>query len=150
VKVTCKEWAGPLRINRKTIVNRSTRLGRNVNSNGFVVAGHGPVTIGDNFHCGTDCLFITQNHKYDDGNAIPYDTEEYDYKPIVIEDNVWLGSRVVVVGQVRIGEGAIVQAGSVVVKDVEKCGIVGGNPARQFKTRNIDHYVALKAAGKFC
>src|SRR5690606_19187142 len=47
----------------------------------------------------------------------PYD-DTYLVRDIVIEDNVWLGSRVIVLGGVRIGEGAIVQAGAVVVKDV--------------------------------
>jgi len=52
-------------------------------------------------------------------------------------------------GGVRIGEGAIVQAGSVVVHDIPKCAIVGGNPAKVFKYRNKVHYYELKKAGRF-
>jgi acetyltransferase-like isoleucine patch superfamily enzyme len=50
---------------------------------------------------------------------------------------------------VRIGEGAIIQAGSTVVKDIEKYGIAGGHPAKVFKYRDIDHYEKLKKEGKF-
>ncbi len=50
-------------------------------------------------------------------------------KPIVIEDNVWIGMNALVLKGVTIGEGAIVAAGSVVTKDVPPFTVVGGNPA---------------------
>ena len=115
----------------------------------MVIAGGGKVVIGDNFHSGIECRMVSQLHKYDDGDAIPYDTKEYILRDITIEDNVWLGDRVMVLGGVRIGEGAIIQAGSVVVTDIPKYAIAGGHPAKVFKQRNIEHYEKLKAAGKF-
>ena len=63
--------------------------------------------------------------------------------------SIQLGNRVIVLPGVRIGEGAIIQAGSVVVKDVEKYAIAGGHPAKVFKYRDIDHYEKLKKEGKF-
>jgi acetyltransferase-like isoleucine patch superfamily enzyme len=93
---------------------------------------------------------ITQNHKYDGGDAIPYDTKEYVLKDIVIENNVWLGDRVIVLGGLTIGEGAIIQAGSVVVSSIPKCAIAGGHPARVFSSRNLDHYERCKFEGLFC
>ena len=68
---------------------------------------------------------------------------------ITIEDNVWLGDCVLIVGNVVIGEGSICAAGAVVTKDIPKCAIVGGNPARIIKYRDIKHYYNLKAKGKF-
>lgn len=93
-------------------------------------------------------MMITQIHNYDHGKKVPYD-DTYIYKDITIEDNVWLGSRVIVLGGVTIGEGAIIQAGSVVVKNIPKYAIAGGHPATVFKYRDIDHYERLKAEGKF-
>ena len=52
-------------------------------------------------------------------------------------------------GGVTIGEGAIIQAGSVVVSDIPKYAIAGGHPAKVFKYRDIDHYERLKAEAKF-
>ena len=50
--------------------------------------------------------------------------------PITIENDVWLGTGVVVLPNVSIGEGAVVGANSVVSKDVRPYTIVGGSPAR--------------------
>tara|TARA_R110002050_G_scaffold200591_1_gene335574 strand:+ start:127448 stop:127813 length:366 start_codon:yes stop_codon:yes gene_type:complete len=121
-----------------------------VNFNGMTIRGNGQVTIGDNFHSGKEILFVNSYHKYDDGNAIPYDTKITISKNITIENNVWLGDRVTILGGVTIGEGAIIQAGAVVVSNIEKYGIAGGNPAKVFKTRDISHYEKLKLEGRFC
>jgi acetyltransferase-like isoleucine patch superfamily enzyme len=51
-------------------------------------------------------------------------------KPIKICNNAWIGMRCIILKGVTIGEGAIVAAGSVVVKDVPAWTIVGGNPAK--------------------
>lgn len=123
-------------------------LGNNCNFNGMNIQGLGTTIIGDNFHSGIECLIINQNHDYDDGEAIPYGTN-YHLKTVKIGDNVWLGNRVTIVGDVVIGEGAIAAAGSVIVKDVPPFAIVGGNPARIIKYRNIDHYNRLKREKKF-
>ena len=92
-------------------------------------------------------MIITQNHNYE-GDSIPYD-KTYIKKTVTIGDCVWFGHRVMVVGNVNIGEGAIIAAGAVVVKDVPTLAIVGGNPARVLKYRDSDHYYKLKAEGKF-
>jgi len=137
-----------LKVNGKSSVNYQTYLGSNVNFNGMKIQGGGKVIIGDNFHSGQECLMITQTHNYDNGKKIPYDNT-YIYKNIVIEENVWLGNRVIILGGITIGEGAIIQAGSVVVSDIPKYGIAGGHPAKVFKYRDIEHYKNLKAKGLF-
>ena len=148
VKSQAKKCGVGLKVNALTKVNSNTVLGRNVNFNGLIINGLGEVKIGDNFHCGTDCLLITDFHNYDGGTSIPYDST-YIRKSIIIEDNVWLGSRVIILGGVTIGEGAIIQAGSVVVKDIPKYGIAGGHPAKVFRNRDVEHYEKLKKEGKF-
>lgn len=146
VKIKAKNYKKVI-ANRFTIVNKNTVLGKNVNFNGLVIYGNGNVTIGDNFHSGRDIVIFTRFHNYN-GKKIPYD-ETYLLKDVVIEDNVWIGGRVSIVGNVRIGEGSIIQAGSVVVKDVPKLSIVGGNPARVFKKRDEKHYYNLKNQNLF-
>ena len=142
------EVGATLKVNGRSSVTRNTYLGNNVNFNGMAISGGGKVIIGRNFHSGPDCLMITQIHNFDGGDSIPYDNT-YIMRPVTIQDNVWLGSRCIVLGEVVIGEGAIIQAGSVVVSDIPACAIAGGHPAKVFKYRDIDHYEKLKAAGRF-
>ncbi len=150
VKISCRGYTPPLRVAFRSRVTKHTVLKSNVHFNGLEVTGAGAVTIGSNFHCGTGCLIISQNHDYDNGRALPYDADRCIPHDVTIEDNVWLGSRVIVIGPVRIGEGAIIQAGSVVLKDIPKYGIAGGHPARAFKQRDIAHYERLKSEDRFC
>lgn len=53
----------------------------------------------------------------------------------IIEDGVWIGMRSQIMPGVRLGEGCVIAAGSIVVKDVEPYTIVGGNPAKFIKYR---------------
>ncbi len=131
-----------LKVNGKSTFNNRVQLGDNCNFNGIVVYGRGTVTIGNNFHSGKEIMLITSNHNYE-GDAIPYDSTHI-LKTITIEDNVWLGHRVIILGGVVIGEGAIVGAGAVVTKDVPPFAIVGGNPAKVLKYRDETHYNELK------
>lgn len=55
--------------------------------------------------------------------------------PIVIKDDVWIGTDVIILSGLTIGQGAVIAAGSIVTKDVEPYSIVGGNPAMLIKKR---------------
>ena len=69
-----------------------------------------------------------------DSDAHNIDFDGYEMtKPIIIGNNVWIGSRSIVLKGVNIGDGAIVAAGSVVTKDVPANCIVAGVPARVIK-----------------
>lgn len=148
-KRTCKNFHSRVFIGGKTILTHNTFLDNNVNFNGMNIVGYGKINIGKNFHSGSECMMITTFHDYDNGKTIPYDSVSDINKDIVIEDNVWLGSRVIVLGGITIGEGAIIQAGSVVVNNIPKYSIAGGHPAKVFKTRDIEHYEKLKKEGSF-
>ena len=52
-------------------------------------------------------------------------------RPVVIEDDVWIGYNATILKGVRIGTGAIVAPGAVVTSDVEAWAEVSGNPARK-------------------
>ncbi len=60
-------------------------------------------------------------------------------KDIIVHDNVWIGARSTIMHGVVIGEGAVVAAGSLVVKDVPSWSVVAGTPARKVKERIIDN-----------
>jgi acetyltransferase-like isoleucine patch superfamily enzyme len=59
----------------------------------------------------------------------------------IIENDVWIGSNVIIPGGIRIGTGCIVAAGSVVVKDVPPYAIVGGNPAQIIRYRFTEEQI---------
>lgn len=148
VQRQCLSFKIPLRVNGPSRVTNKTVLGRNVNFNGMEVKGGGQVRIGDNFHSGPGCEIITSFHRYEGAESVPYDAQNID-KNVVIENNVWLGDRVIILGGVTLGEGCIIQAGSVVVSDIPCCAIAGGHPAKVFKHRDEDEYRRLVAAGRF-
>jgi maltose O-acetyltransferase len=53
---------------------------------------------------------------------------------VTIEDNVWIGSRVIILKGVTLGAGCVVGAGSVVTRSVPPRTVVAGNPARSIRT----------------
>lgn len=148
VRRTAHSCGPGLVVNGPSRVSRATRLGRCVSFNGVQVNGEGEVVIGDYFHSGPELLIITHVHDYDGGEWLPYGRGCIQ-RTTVIEDCVWVGSRVIILGGVRIGEGAIIQAGSCVVGDIPKGAIAGGHPARVFKQRDMAHYEQLKKERKF-
>lgn len=82
--------------------------------------------IGDGCGISTDFTMLDSNfHKI---NGILFEA------PIVIENNVWIGTRVTVLPGVTIGEGSIIAAGSVVSSDVPPHSMVAGNPAVVIKS----------------
>lgn len=93
------------------------------------------VTIGDHGMIGIDVLMFTNEHRHDD-LTIPMGLQgRTEIEPIVIGNDVWIGSRSLIMKGVHIGDGAIIAAGSVVTKDVPPYEIWGGNPARFLKSR---------------
>lgn len=56
-------------------------------------------------------------------------------KGIIVEEDVWIGARAIIVDGVKIKKGTIVAAGAIVTKDTEENTIVGGNPAKIIKVR---------------
>ena len=148
IQETAQEVGSDLFVGGKTSVNSKTVLGDHVHFMGMLITGEGNVTIGDNFHSGSGCRIVTETHNYDDGDAIPYD-DTFIHRDIEIGDNVWIGVDVIVLPGISIEEGAIIQSGSVVTKDIPKGAIAGGHPVEIFDQRDMDHYERLKKEGKF-
>jgi maltose O-acetyltransferase len=91
------------------------------------------IRIGESCWIAPQVQLITPNHAID---PIPRRQGWEIHGPITLEDNVWLGSRAVILPGVRIGQDAIIGAGAVVTKDVPAGVIALGAPARV--VREID------------
>jgi acetyltransferase-like isoleucine patch superfamily enzyme len=61
-------------------------------------------------------------------------TESPEPRPIVLEENVWLGARVIVLGGVTIGAGSVIGAGSIVTRDIPPRSVAVGQPAKVVRT----------------
>lgn len=116
-------------------------------SNTYIEA-EGGVEIGRYFHTGRGLTIFSSNHIYDNAGYLPYGFER-DKRKVTIEDFVWCGANVTILPGVTIGEGAIIGAGSVVVRDIPPFAIAVGNPAIVVKFRDIESFKRLKAEGKF-
>lgn len=130
------------KVNFFSAFTQNTLVGNNCHFNGMSVSGSGKVKIGNNFHSGPGIRIITTFHDFDHGDMLPYG-DTCISKDVEIGDNVWIGESVIILGGVKIGDGAIIQAGSVVCKDVPALGIAGGHPAKVFKWRDREHYYLL-------
>ncbi len=89
------------------------------------------LVIGNNVSISAETALITGTHDINDPNF------PSDYRPIVIDDYAWIGTRAVILQGVTIGQGAVVMAGAVVTHDVAPFAVVGGVPARQISERKL-------------
>ncbi|WP_157156634.1 MULTISPECIES: sugar O-acetyltransferase [unclassified Diaminobutyricimonas] len=97
----------------------------------FTALDVAPITIGRDCQFGPNVQLLTPTHPLD---PQPRRDKLEAAKPIVIEDNVWLGGAVTVLPGVRIGENSVIGAGSVVTKDVPANSVAVGNPARVIRS----------------
>ena len=108
-------------------------MGKNVTVNsGCRFQDQGGITIGNGVLIGHNVVMATINHCED-----PTNRASMTFKPIIIEDNVWIGAQSTILQGVTIGYGSIVAAGAVVVKDVPPMTVVGGVPAKVIKKIEI-------------
>jgi acetyltransferase-like isoleucine patch superfamily enzyme len=105
------------------------------------VAGGSPIKIGRQVQIAPYCAFFSYDHDIAPGKPL-FDQPLRTKGGIIIEDDVWLGVRVVVLDGVRIGRGAVVSAGAVVTADVPAGAIVGGVPARLIRMRDSGSHVS--------
>ncbi len=99
------------------------------------------VGVGKEIRIGNHCLIAARVFMADhDGHHLDWEkrranqsVDKQDIRPIIIEDDAWVGEGVFICKGVTIGRGAIVAARSVVTKDVPPFAVVAGNPARAIK-----------------
>ena len=94
----------------------------------------GIILIEKNSLIGPNVIMRTANHNFD-SDKIPINKQGHKYGDIIIKEDVWIGANSVILGNVKIGRGAIIGAGSVVNRNVESFSIVGGVPIKLLKHR---------------
>lgn len=112
-----------------TDFGKNIHLGKNVFINsGCHFQDQGRIEIGDGSLIGHCTVITTINHDFD-----PKKRGDMTMKPVIIGKNVWIGSNSTILPGVKIGDGAIIAAGSVVTKNVEDNTVVAGVPAKKIK-----------------
>ena len=101
---------------------------------------HINASVGGSIRIGDDCLFgpnvvlRSADHRFD-RTDVPIRNQGHSFADIEIDNDVWIGANVTVVGGVHIGKGAVVGAGAVVTRDVADMVMVGGVPAKVIRAR---------------
>jgi len=105
-----------------------------------ILTGFGGLTVGDYVGISADCKIYTATEHYGDGRRmsgpmVPTQQRNVKVAPVTLERDAFLGTGSVVLPGVRIGEGAIVGANSVVTRDIPPWTISAGAPARPVGAR---------------
>lgn len=95
----------------------------------------GDITLGRHVMMGPEVMIFTTNHNAQEVSIPMQRQGDTPSMPVVIEDDVWIGARVIILPGVRVGTGSILAAGAIVTKDVPPFAVVGGNPAKLIKWR---------------
>lgn len=114
------EQGARLEIGERTLVNF-----------GCSIVATGLVRIGAHCHIGPHTTIVdNQFHHIEPERRL----ERPPPRPIVVEDNVWIGARVILMPGVSVGRDSCIGAGSVVTSDVPPCTVVAGVPARTIRS----------------
>lgn len=109
-------------------------IGNNVGMSSTVLWCHKKIVIGNNVKIGGNCILIdTDAHDINYINRRSPATDSGATSPIIIEDDVFIGTNCIILKGVTIGARSIIAAGSIVTKSIPADCIAGGNPARVIK-----------------
>ena len=109
-------------------VNFQPIIGKNVSLVNTLLDCVDQITIGDNVGFGHNVMLLTGTHDYTLKGEERFLSHKW--KPIRIENGVWIASGVIVLSGVTIGENSVIGAGSVVTKDIPPNELWCGVPAR--------------------
>lgn len=111
------------------------RIGRRTSLNqGVIIDGFGGVTIGDGVRIAAYAVINTADHEFADPDCMICD-QGFVVAPVVIEDDVWIGTGAVIGKGVRVGRGSVIGAGAVVTRDIPPDSVAVGLPARVIRNR---------------
>jgi maltose O-acetyltransferase len=110
-----------------TIGDRS-QLGKNMRA-------ESDLQLGDDVVMGPDVVIMSSSHAFDSVDLPVNQQGGRPRRPVTIGNDVWIGTRVIILPGIQIGNHAIIGAGSVVTKNVPPLAIVAGNPAKVIRFR---------------
>ena len=117
-------------------VKRENGFNASINSNVMINArGLGEIKIGENVLIGPNVVLRSNNHNFSEISQ-PISKQGMKGGKIIIDNDVWIGSNVVILPNINIGRGSIIGAGAVVTSNVQSYSIVGGVPAKEIGKRN--------------
>ena len=97
----------------------------------------GPIILGDYIMMGPDVIMMAVTHDISDNSKPMVDpTNPNIERPIIIGNNIWIGTRVIIMPGVTIGDNSIIGAGAVVTKSFPPNSVIGGVPAKLIKVKN--------------
>lgn len=124
----------------------------------ILVASRSEIVIGNDVMFGPEVTIRGGNHRIDVVGRPMIDISEQEKRPgddlgVTVGNDVWVGTRAIILAGVTVGNGAVVGAGAVVTKDVPAYAIVAGNPARVLKMRFseeqiVEHEASLRRRGQ--
>lgn len=115
----------------RLIIGDNTYIGEN---NNIRVAG-GLIQIGKDCMISQNITMVSSNHETTPGTPMREQGWSTHNNHIIIGNDVWIGANSVILPGVKISDGAVIAAGSIVTKDVEENTIVAGNPASFLRHR---------------
>lgn len=133
-KNICEDCGKNINIGRGAIISSRLKIGNN-SGIGDNCEMHGTICIGDNVLMAPEVVIYTRNHNFMDKSLTIIQSGVSEEQPVIIGNDVWIGRRVMIMPGVTVGDGAVIAAGGVVVKDVPPYSLVGGVPAKVIKNR---------------
>lgn len=133
----CLDKAGQ-NVNIEHMADFGTGIGMEIGNNsglGINCRVRGPLKIGNDVMMGPDVVILSGGHVFD-RTDIPMRLQGgKKSQTTIIGDDVWIGTRSIIMPGVKIGRGVIIGSGAVVTKDVPDYAIVGGIPAKVIRYR---------------
>lgn len=140
-----KWWGNNIGLNHPCMLSAEKgaklTIGDHCSFSGVSIWCFNSITLGNHVRVGANCLIM-------DGDAHQDDPRSGKNKPIIIEDNVWLGGSVTVLKGVTIGRNSLIGYGSIVTKDIPANVIAAGNPCKVIRELSDDVITELEAKYK--
>lgn len=138
IKINSGQYFNPIGRNQKTRfwVNGILKIGDGTGLSATAIICHESISIGKNVKIGGNTvIYDTDFHSLKASDRIHPKRDKINTvtKPVIIKDNVFIGSHVTILKGVTIGENSVIAAGSVVSKSIPDNQIWGGNPIRFIK-----------------